>query len=402
MASHDEQPEEKQLTRFEQFDRNFAHPAANAFRQVLLSEETRLRALLPDGVKYESVGAIGINEVRRNPKLHVAEPLSLFYALVDCIRWGLMPGPQDHVYLVPFKNCKRLPRADGGQDDKVWITEVVAIEGYKGLIHLSKNKGEEKILTPRAVHKKDKFRFFEDETGEHWSHKFPEDNPLNDRGPLVGFYSRAVGRDGMIRVHPMNMDQLLAHREKYVKQLDNWTDGHKDGKKWPDLWRDDGDSDITNAGLKTVIKQHAKTLDVYPISGIGHDAVGTDEDDEGCGEFVNNAVPVEDGDWKDAPTPSLDEVTQTGNTPAQLDAPPDDAQAPPPAAGDVQAPQFNRQDAVASITDLLERLPSEATAPVIDASALGDPPDFSKLSNDSIVDVLGLLREIDKELNPAT
>jgi len=64
----------------------------------------RIARLVPPGIDGARMVQSFLSHIRGNPKLMACTPDSLGDALLNCCRWGLFPGPDDHVSIIPRKD----------------------------------------------------------------------------------------------------------------------------------------------------------------------------------------------------------------------------------------------------------------------------------------------------------
>lgn len=108
----------------------------------------QIKMALPSHVTAERLARVAMTEVRKNPKLGIADPASFMGALMQCAQLGLEPGGAlGHAYLLPFDN-RRLSK-----------TEVQFIIGYKGMIDLARRSGQIISLTAHEVYENDDFDY---------------------------------------------------------------------------------------------------------------------------------------------------------------------------------------------------------------------------------------------------
>ena len=64
----------------------------------------RISNLVPRGIDGARMVQSFLSHIRGNPKLMACTSESLGDALLDCCRWGLFPGPDDHVSIIPRRD----------------------------------------------------------------------------------------------------------------------------------------------------------------------------------------------------------------------------------------------------------------------------------------------------------
>jgi recombination protein RecT len=137
--------------------------------------------VVPKHLTQERMVRVAITSVMSQPKLveaaaHPVGRASLLNAMMRCSQAGLEPDGR-LAHLIPFWNSK----------ENCYCVQVIF--DYKGLIVLAKRNGID--AKGVIVREKDRFQYVEDDgTGKTLVHH--EFNPLEDRGEIVGVYSRAV------------------------------------------------------------------------------------------------------------------------------------------------------------------------------------------------------------------
>lgn len=199
----------------------------------------KLAKVLPKHLTAERLVQISVACITRTPKLLEATPQSLMHAVMQCAETGLEPGSTlGEAYLVPF-NRNVAPKGKPPQ----FITEVVFIPGYRGLVSLARRSGAVTDVESQLVREGD---FFKYERGLELvlRHK-PKPGATYDR-PIVAAYMVAHLR-GTKRPHVEVMwrDEIEAIRMR-----------SQTGKKGEGPWA----SDYGEMARKTVVRRGMKML----------------------------------------------------------------------------------------------------------------------------------------------
>ena len=206
--------------------------------QMLLAYKDQIAAALPKHMTPERVARLAMTEVRKNPKLGEADPISLFGAVIQCAQLGMEPGID--AYLVPFWNSKRR------------CQEVQMMPDYRGLIQLARNSGMIGRFEAHVVKEGDEFTY-NFGTQADLVHK-----PGAVRGSATHFYAIAESIDkAWVQFEVMSKADVDLHRARSRS---------KDHGPWV--------TDYEAMGKKTVCRQLCKFL---PRSVEVHQAVNLDE-----------------------------------------------------------------------------------------------------------------------------
>jgi len=175
----------------------------NSIPVMLKKYESEIARALPKHLTPDRMTRIALTEIRKNPGLAKADPVSFLGAIVQCAQLGLEPGNAlGHAYLIPFNNRKK------------GITEVNLIPGYRGLIDLARRSGKIKSITAQVVKEND---FFEYELGlnEELRHR----PARKDRGETIYVYAVAKLMDGGTQFEVMDIDEV--NRIKDMARYEN-------------------------------------------------------------------------------------------------------------------------------------------------------------------------------------
>ena len=146
---------------------------ADSVRALFQQMQPEIQRALPKHMDPDRMIRVALTVVGQNPELQRCDARSLLGALMTCAQVGLEPGPQGHVYFVPYAR------------------KVTFIMGYQGMIELARRSG---LLLSIAAHtiyanevKENRF------TVEYGTTNRLEHRPIvfGDRGDAVGYYATA-------------------------------------------------------------------------------------------------------------------------------------------------------------------------------------------------------------------
>ncbi len=205
-------------------DKALATNKPRTINQMLLAYKDQIAAALPRHMTPDRVARLAMTEVRKNPKLGDADPISLFGAIIQCSQLGMEPGID--AYLVPFWNSKRR------------VNEVQCMPDYRGLIDLARRSGVIGRFEAHAVKEGDSFEY-EFGTSAKLVHK-----PGQVRGASTHFYAIAESTDKVwTQFEVMSKADVDTHRARSRS---------KDSGPWV--------TDYDAMGKKTVSRQLCKFL----------------------------------------------------------------------------------------------------------------------------------------------
>lgn len=141
-----------------------------------------MQRALPKHMTVERMIRVALTVVQEDEKLLRADPRSLLGALMTCTQVGLEPGPQGHVYFLPF------------WDSKANAYKVTFILGYRGIIELARRSGLLLSLSAHTVYANE----VDGKNGGRFEVKYGTENTLihhpvvfGERGEAVGYYATA-------------------------------------------------------------------------------------------------------------------------------------------------------------------------------------------------------------------
>lgn len=148
-------------------------PRAATVRSLFERMAPEMQRSLPKHMTVDRMIRVALTVVQENEDLLKCDPRSLLGALMTCTQVGLEPGPQGHVYFVPFAR------------------KVTFIMGYRGIIELARRSG---LLLSISAH-----TIYGNEVAQNrFSVEYGTVNKLThkpivfeDRGAPVGYYATA-------------------------------------------------------------------------------------------------------------------------------------------------------------------------------------------------------------------
>jgi len=191
----------------------------------------KLARKCPEGVDADRLMQAYADTCRATPKLLECTAESHHRAIDVCVRLGLWPGPQGHIYVVPRRN----KRARGKP------LEANAQTGYKGLIAILKRQGGVTHVESVLVYDGEPFSVLR--SGDRTRLRHEELLPRPSR-TIIGCYARAFYVGGATQLEVMDVDQISEIRDKYASY---------EGKP-SQVWRDHFDE----MARKTVVRRLAK------------------------------------------------------------------------------------------------------------------------------------------------
>lgn len=271
----------------------------NTVRGLFESMGGEIQRALPRHMSPDRMIRVALTVVNQSDKLKQCDPRSLLGALMTCTQVGLEPGPQGHVYLVPYGR------------------NVTFIMGYQGMIELARRSG---LLVSIAAHtiyanevEQGRFRvtYGTDNTLRH--------DPIifEDRGQPVGYYAAAKikspSSDAVEDVFVvLTRDEVDAFRARSATQ-------NKDRASGP--WQ----SDYEAMAWKTCIRRLAKWLPQSPELAAALEHEDTVRTDLG-GNVVDQAQPAPAEPFE-APQALAAPISDPSSAPAHES---DQQQGPPP------------------------------------------------------------------------
>jgi len=164
--------------------------------QLLEKNRKGLESVLPTGIAFEKIARLALNEMRRNPKLMEADPVSFIGAVVQASQLGLEIDGRGLAYLVPFYNSYRK------------CLEVQMITGYKGLINLAMRSGHVIKIEAHEVREADVFEY------QYGTNEFLRHVPstADDPGRVIAAYAVATLRNGGHQFEVLPWREIMAHR----------------------------------------------------------------------------------------------------------------------------------------------------------------------------------------------
>jgi recombination protein RecT len=200
-------------------------------RQLLEQMKPELALALPKHMTPDRMARQALTVFRTTPGLAACTPESFLGALMTCAQVGLEPGPQGHVWLIPFKNRKKV----GGQ----WVTvpEVTFMLGYQGMLELARRSGELMDVSAHTIYENEleQGRFeVEYGTAGHIMHK-----PIvfGERGKPIGYYARARLRSGSAPFVVLSREDVEHFRRRSATQKADTPSGPWQTDYEPMAWK---------------------------------------------------------------------------------------------------------------------------------------------------------------------
>ncbi len=272
---------------------------ANPEAKAMIAEV--LPAIAKAYLTPERIGTIVLTAASRNPLLAICTPASVLKAIMEIAPLGLeIGGPLGHVYLVPFFN------------KYISAYEAVPIPGYMGYVALAYRTEKVQSICADAIYEGDVFKHVRHEDRDEFHHE-----RLNKTQEIVGFYCRAIYKDGGCHIEQMFTDEVEKIRQRSRA---------KDSGPWK--------TDYVPMGKKTTVRQARK---FWPQSFEIAKLVSLDNRVD-TGEYIDasrviEAVPVEVE--KPATEALADRILENGNSEPADDGPP---MPPDPEPPEAQAP----------------------------------------------------------------
>lgn len=186
--------------------------AAGTMRQMLEQMKPELALALPKHMTPDRMARQALTAFRTTEKLAECSPQSFLGALMTCAQVGLEPGPQGHVYIIPYWNR----RASS--------FEATFILGYQGMLELARRSGELLDVSAHTIYQGevDAGRF-DVEYGTNGSirHKPMVLASPEERGAAVGYYARATLKTGGRPFVVLSKADVEVFRRRSATQKDN-------------------------------------------------------------------------------------------------------------------------------------------------------------------------------------
>lgn len=181
--------------------------AAGTMRHMLEQMKPELALALPKHMTPERMARQALTAFRTTRGLDEVSPQSFLGALMTCAQVGLEPGPQGHVYILPFRNRGRM--------------EATFILGYQGMLELARRSGELADVSAHTVYQNelDQGRF-EVEYGTSGGIRH---RPIvfGERGEPVGYYATATLKSGARPFVVLSTADVHEFRKRSPTQREN-------------------------------------------------------------------------------------------------------------------------------------------------------------------------------------
>lgn len=243
----------------------------NDFRGLLAREWPRIQAVMPKAMNPDRMMQLAISAYNTTPRLAECSVVSVLSCVMKCAALGLEPSAVDglgRAYILPYRNRK------------TGCYEAQMIIGYRGMIDLARRSGELESIHAQAVYEGDRYRHWEDETGQHFSFEPADVEHAPDK--LTDVYVCAHLKDGGFVFETMTRREVDAVRSRSrASQTGPWV------------------TDYEAMALKTVIRRSFKYL---PVSVEARQAAAADETTPDYSSILNPVVR-DDQDAQNAPEP---------------------------------------------------------------------------------------------------
>ena len=171
------------------------------FPALIEQLKTQVALALPRHLNAERMARIALTEYRKNPKLALCTPTSVFASVIMAAQLGLELGVQGQAYLVPY------------WDNKLGKSICQCIPGWRGLIDLAQRSGRAAAWTG-AVFNGDEFEY------EFGSSPFVHHIPKGEEDPQALAFVYAVGRvrgSEFPQIDVWPIAKIWKHRDRFNK-----------------------------------------------------------------------------------------------------------------------------------------------------------------------------------------
>lgn len=168
----------------------------------------KAQGMVPAGIDAKRLTQAFIAYIESDPKLLACSPASIRDSYFDCARLGLWPGPQGHMYVLPYGK------------------KATPIPGYKGLLVLAKRGGTIHKIEARVVRENDEFAY---KLGI--APDLQHVPKMSDRGDPTHAYAVAFFFKGEPQFIVMERDEIEQIRDGVTR----WQDGpwnNNPGEMW--------------------------------------------------------------------------------------------------------------------------------------------------------------------------
>ena len=155
---------------------------ANKIEELLRQRLDMVATVLPQHITPERMLRVMFFALQKTPRLADCTPASIMESMVTCSEYGLEPGPQGHVYLIP-RNISFKDRAGDWHKELRCTVQV----GWRGLSELAWRSGA--LQSPpqaHAIHERDEWSY---ELG--LDPKLTHKPALSNRGKVIAAYAVA-------------------------------------------------------------------------------------------------------------------------------------------------------------------------------------------------------------------
>jgi recombination protein RecT len=231
----------------------------NDFKSLLMREWPRIQAVMPKKMDPDRMFQLAVSAYNTTPLLAQCSTVSMLSCIMKCASLGLEPSAVDglgRAYILPYKN-----RKTGRHEAQMII-------GYRGMIDLARRSGELVSIHAQAVYEGDRYRHWEDETGQHFTFEPGDVEHAPDK--LTDVYVCAHLKDGGFVFETMTRREVDAVRGRSrASQTGPWV------------------TDYEAMALKTVIRRSFKYL---PVSVEAQQAAASDETTPDYSSILNPVI----------------------------------------------------------------------------------------------------------------
>lgn len=228
--------------------------------------------VMPKHIPLQYFGRVILTEFRRTPKLLICSKASLLGAMMSCAETGLLPGPYNYSYIIPYFN-----KHTGQYEAQFQF-------GYQGLVQLTRNTGEIKVVFAEVVYKGDEFSY-KYGTNKYLDHIPKPGRSSQKNAKMIHVYAIAEDIHGNKHFTVLDFDDVM----KIKASAKASTDKYSPWVQWEsEMWKKSGLKRLTKF-LPLSTEQRIK-LDYDESTRLGTGAFDVDITD-----WDDKAPPVLEG-----------------------------------------------------------------------------------------------------------
>lgn len=218
------------------------NPPVKSITQMIEDLKPQLARALPKHVTPDRLARVALTAVRSNPKLGMADAMSLMGAIMTAAQLGLEPNtPLGQCYIIPYK------------DNKANRVDAQFQMGYKGLIDLAHRSAQYRQITAQKVDEADTFSFT---LGLNMD--LTHTPAAKPSGNITHYYAVYHLTNGGYNFTVWSREQVQAHAEKYSKTWDPKAKSFYFGS----AWRDSFDSMAEKTVLIDLLRYAPKSVEM--------------------------------------------------------------------------------------------------------------------------------------------